>query len=96
LISALLRDFASGVRVGLVAGRFHHSLAEAAAAVARRSGIERVVLSGGCFQNALLMERTAAALRRAGFAPYFHQHLPANDGGLSLGQIAAAARQRIP
>ena len=56
-----------------------------------------MVLSGGCFQNRVLMERTVAALRDAGFRPYWHQRVPPNDGGIALGQIAAlaAAERRV-
>jgi len=51
------------------------------------TGETRVVLSGGCFQNRYLTERTVARLREAGFQPYWHQRVPPNDGGLALGQI---------
>ena len=57
----------------------------------RRAGEPRVVLSGGCFQNRVLMERTVAGLRAAGFRPYWHQRVPPNDGGIALGQVAALA-----
>jgi len=53
-----------------------------------------VALTGGCFQNRILTERTVAALEVAGFRPCWHQRVPPNDGGLALGQIAAAAWQR--
>jgi hydrogenase maturation protein HypF len=57
--------------------------------------VETVALSGGCFQNARLSERTAALLERAGFEVLLHRRVPPNDGGVSLGQAAVAAyRQR--
>ncbi len=49
-----------------------------------------VVLSGGCFQNALLLNETISRLKEAGFEPYCHRHVPPNDGGIALGQIGVA------
>jgi hydrogenase maturation protein HypF len=59
--------------------------------VARQLSQERVVLSGGCFQNKYLTERTIERLRSEGFRPYWHQRVPPNDGGIALGQIVAGA-----
>src|SRR5579859_418641 len=74
--------------------RFHNTLVAAGIEVARRIGEQRVVLSGGCFQNKYLTERFVAELRAAGFTPYWHQRVPPNDGGIALGQIVAAAYGR--
>ena len=54
------------------------------------SGRTRVVLSGGCFQNRYLTERTVRRLQAEGFQPYWHQRVPPNDGGIALGQVVAA------
>ena len=59
--------------------------------VARLVGEPKVVLTGGCFQNAYLIERTVRRLQEEGFRPYWHQRVPPNDGGIALGQIMAAA-----
>ena len=59
-----------------------------------KSGLQRVVLSGGCFQNHYLTERTVTRLREENFVPYWHQRVPANDGGIALGQVFAA-RNRL-
>jgi hydrogenase maturation protein HypF len=61
----------------------------AAVDVARRAGLEQVVLSGGCFQNRLFLEGAVAGLRAAGLRPSWHQRVPPNDGGISLGQAVA-------
>lgn len=70
---------------------WHRALAGMAAAVARRLLPERVLLTGGCFQNRLLTELTVAALRADGFNVYWHQRIPPNDGGIALGQAAAVS-----
>ncbi len=72
------------------AAAFHHRLAAAAVDVAVAAGLPRVVLSGGCFQNRILLERTVAGLRAAGLHPAWHQRVPPNDGGVALGQAVAA------
>jgi hydrogenase maturation protein HypF len=54
-------------------------------------GERRVALSGGCFQNRILTERTARALEAAGHEVLVHRRVPPNDGGVSLGQAAVAA-----
>ena len=92
----MLTDAVAGCRDGVpaasLAAAFHDSLAEAIVCVATRVGFERVLLSGGCFQNAGLVERTVGRLREAGFEPYWHRRIPPNDGGIAVGQAAFAAR----
>jgi hydrogenase maturation protein HypF len=89
----------AGVDRRTVAGRFHNGLAAAtvAAVIAVRevTGLSTVALSGGVFQNLLLLERTTAGLEAAGFRVLVHSRVPPNDGGISLGQAAVAgARDR--
>jgi len=66
------------------------------AAAAERAHLDTVALSGGCFQNAVLLEQTERRLRDAGFTVLTHSMVPANDGGLALGQAAIAAARLIP
>lgn len=75
-----------------LAAAVHDSLAQSIVAVAERAGTTRVLLTGGCFQNARLTECAVGRLRAAGFEPYWHRRIPPNDGGLAAGQIAFAAR----
>ncbi|QQR75006.1 MAG: carbamoyltransferase HypF [Holophagales bacterium] len=91
LVAALLAERERGEADARIAARFHQTLADAALSLAKAAGLDRVALSGGCFQNRLLTERTAAALRAAGFTVLLHRAVPANDGGIALGQIAVAA-----
>ncbi len=94
MIEAIRNDVRHAVLVAEISARFHNTLAEMIVAVARRVGETRVVLSGGCFQNRYLTERTVRRLEAEGFRPYWHQRVPPNDGGIALGQIVAALREK--
>ncbi|MDH3253671.1 MAG: carbamoyltransferase HypF [Acidobacteriota bacterium] len=91
LVEALVEDSRRGRQVGMIAARFHNAVAEGIVNVARVAGEGCVVLSGGCFQNRLLSVRTSQLLQADGFEVLQHRLLPANDGGLSAGQVAVAA-----
>jgi hydrogenase maturation protein HypF len=91
LVRALLQDGARGVPVAVRSARFHAALVEAGLAIARRVGLPHVVLGGGCFQNAALLEGLRGALQGAGFRVYTPVQVPPNDGGLALGQVLVAA-----
>jgi len=92
MIEAILEDLKFGQGTGLIAAKFHNTLAEIIVAVARQVGEKKVVLTGGCFQNRYLLERSVQRLLDSGFKPYWHQRVPTNDGGISLGQVMAASR----
>jgi hydrogenase maturation protein HypF len=91
LLEALLADLRQGVPVGVMAARFHNALVEGIVAVARAVGVERAALSGGCFQNRILLERAYRRLTETGIRVYVHQRIPPNDGGIAMGQVAIAA-----
>jgi hydrogenase maturation protein HypF len=99
MIRAILEDMRDSVPiggdsrspVGTIARRFHVTLVEMIVTVARLAGERTVVLSGGCFQNAHLLEQTVTRLRTSGFHIYWPQRIPPNDGCIALGQIMAAA-----
>jgi hydrogenase maturation protein HypF len=93
MIEAILDDVKRGQTAGRISARFHNAMVEAIIAVAKQAGESRVALSGGCFQNRYLTERTVTRLREEGFQPYWHQRVPPNDGGIALGQIVAARRE---
>ena len=98
LITQLLNDIKTGAPIAIMAARFHNGLAESIVQIAQRAARDQVVLSGGCMQNKYLCERSIARLRSAGFTPFWPQRIPANDGGIALGQVAAFAQsnQRAP
>ena len=94
---ALLDDLATGVETAHIAARFHIGLAavvaDLAAQLAAERGLATVALSGGVFQNRTLFEAVAARLQGRGLSVLTHRRVPANDGGIALGQaVAAAAR----
>ena len=95
LFQRLLQDSARGVAVNDLAARFHHTLAamvaDAAARLAGTHGVSTVALSGGCFNNALLLDGVMERLEARGLEPLHHRIMPPGDGGVSLGQAAVAA-----
>ncbi|MEO8199377.1 MAG: carbamoyltransferase HypF [Gemmatimonadota bacterium] len=99
-IRAILEDLKSGGEAGRMSARFHNGLVSAALEICQReksaSGNTRVVLSGGVFQNSLLLERTYDRLTRGGFTVFFPEKLPPNDGGISFGQAAVVGSSTGP
>ena len=100
LVRAVVDDLRGGVSPAIAAARFHHGVADAiartCALLRERTGLGVVALSGGVFQNLLLLDRTATRLEADGFRVLVHRQVPPNDGGISLGQVAvAAARDRL-
>ena len=95
LIRAVADDVLAGVPAEVVAVRFHRGVAAAVVRVALHArgarGVSTVALSGGVFTNALLLSLTSRGLRQAGFEVLRHRVVPANDGGLALGQVVAGA-----
>ena len=92
MILEILSDCEEGQSPAFVADRFHDTLAAVVIDVATRAGQDRVVLTGGCFQNRCLIERTVRRLEDCGFHAHWHQRVPPNDGGLCLGQAYVASR----
>jgi hydrogenase maturation protein HypF len=95
IIRGVVRDLLDGVEPGRVGARFHRTLvdlfADLCAVLRQEYDLNRVVLSGGVFQNATLLEGLLAALQGQGFEVFTHEKVPCNDGGIALGQAVAAA-----
>jgi hydrogenase maturation protein HypF len=95
----LIADVLAGVSRNVISARFHNGLAKMVTTASSRlrteTGINEVALSGGVWQNITLLGRTLSLLENKGFRVYLHREVPANDGGLSLGQaVIAASRMR--
>jgi hydrogenase maturation protein HypF len=94
LVRAAVEDLLAGVDPGTIAARFHngvaHVIAEGCRRVRDEAALTTVALSGGVFQNALLLERSVGLLEQDGFRVLVHSRVPPNDGGISLGQAAVA------
>jgi hydrogenase maturation protein HypF len=100
LIRGVVEDVRRGVDPSVVAARFHNGLAGAivstCASIREERALTSVALSGGVFQNLLLIDRVEAGLRANAFRVLIHRRVPPNDGGISLGQAAVAgARDRL-
>lgn len=93
MIEAIVADVRGGTPASVIAARFHNALVAGAVRVARLVGAPHVALTGGCFQNRLLLQRMAQALAQQGVAVVQHRQAPPGDGGISLGQAAVAAAQ---
>jgi hydrogenase maturation protein HypF len=94
LLRGVVADLLAGVEVNVISARFHNTIAAIVAdvcrAARRKTGVGRAALSGGCFQNVYLLGRTMDALERDGFEVLIHHLVPANDGGIALGQAVVA------
>jgi hydrogenase maturation protein HypF len=99
VVRAVAEDLEAHVAAPVVAARFHNAVAAATAracsAAAGRAGVDVAVLSGGVFQNRLLLETTAAQLEGAGLRVLSHRRVPPNDGGIAFGQAAIAAAAAV-
>jgi len=93
----MVTELLNGHESSLIATRFHHTIARIITSVAEKirqeAGYNKVVLSGGTFQNKYLSETTAQWLRNHQFEVYAHRRVPANDGGIALGQMVVAANK---
>jgi hydrogenase maturation protein HypF len=97
IVRGVCADMLAGVPPGRISSRFHSTLAGIIESVCvdlrEQTGLNQVCMSGGTFQNATLCSRTRKLLERRGFTVYTHRKVPANDGGLALGQALIAARR---
>jgi len=94
MLKGMINDLRSGTTIPVIAARFHNSIADlmhrACVQIRSENDINEVALSGGVWQNKTLLERTFKKLEQDGFVIYLHKQVPANDGGISLGQAVIA------
>ncbi|MEI9477762.1 MAG: carbamoyltransferase HypF, partial [Deltaproteobacteria bacterium] len=89
LLTSMVEDVRQKKSLSAIGSKFHRTLArivgEVSALISEGTGLKEVALSGGCFQNRLLLKMAAEELRKHGLRPLHHRHVPANDGGICLG-----------
>ncbi len=94
LLSGVAEDVRSNESAGMMGARFHKTVAEFSINISKHaretSGLNEVALSGGVWQNQILLDLVRDGLKKEGFLVYFHRQTPANDGGLALGQAVIA------
>jgi hydrogenase maturation protein HypF len=99
MIRAIVEDISSGLPVSLIAAKFHNTVCEAVINTAKyinnQYHIDKVVLTGGSFQNRYLLSHTVQKLADEGFDVYTHQKVPCNDAGIALGQVAVAGNMNL-
>ena len=97
-IRGIVDDLIRNSDIKIIASKFHNTIVsaifEAVNAIRAREGINKVVLSGGVFQNKYMLEGTISLLKRHDFEVYAHAAIPTNDGGIALGQLAVASKRR--
>ncbi|MGE5400191.1 MAG: carbamoyltransferase HypF [Ignavibacteriales bacterium] len=93
LFEEMLSESSNNISASVIAAKFHNTLVEIINAVAELSGENKIILTGGCFQNIFLLEKAIKRLQANGYTVYRHKRVPPNDGGLSLGQIDYAIKQ---
>ncbi len=97
VICAMVKDLQNGVSPAVISAGFHQSVVEVSVRICQRirteEGLNKVVLSGGCWQNFWLLQHTVAELEKNGFQVMINRKVPCNDGGLSYGQAAIAAEK---
>jgi hydrogenase maturation protein HypF len=95
IVRGVVTDILNRERLAVISARFHHTLIrlfeDLCCRIRAESGLDRVVMSGGVFQNAMLLTGLMKALEKNDFSVYTHEKVPCNDGGIALGQAVAAA-----
>jgi hydrogenase maturation protein HypF len=96
MLSVLINDHLSGIKPGIISARFHNTIAEmvllTAITIRDKEQLNSVALSGGVWQNMTLLKKSIKKLQSAGFQVLLHHQVPANDGGISLGQAVIGQR----
>jgi hydrogenase maturation protein HypF len=94
LFSSLVQDVRADESIGMISARFHRTIADISVNVCKRAraktGLNEVALSGGVWQNQILLNLVREGLKQEEFVVYFHKQVPTNDGGLALGQAVVA------
>ncbi len=99
MIREVIQDLESGTDPSVISGKFHRTMVRTVVEVSKYAreltGLEKVALSGGVFQNRFLLAHSISGLKAEGFQVFSQRHFPSNDGGVALGQMAIAAKRRV-
>jgi len=94
----IIDDISKKSETGMISAKFHNTMIQAitkvVSEISRKTGLKKVALSGGSFQNKILLAKTENKLQTAGYEVYSHSLIPSNDGGIALGQLAISAKRR--
>jgi hydrogenase maturation protein HypF len=94
----IIVDLRNNIHPGIISAKFHNTIINVifatASEIRKNTRISKVVLSGGSFQNAILLGETETKLKENNFEVFAHEKVPSNDGGIALGQLAIAAKRR--
>ena len=94
----MITDLSSQMDLSAISGKFHntivHIILENAGKISQETGIKKFALSGGTFQNRIILEKAEQSLSANGFQVFSQSSIPSNDGGIALGQLAIAAKRR--
>jgi hydrogenase maturation protein HypF len=97
IVEGIVRDIKKGSSIPQISLKFHNTISrmivDTTKNISKKTGVEKIVLSGGVFQNMFLLEHTVNELKDSGFQVYTHHKVPTNDGGISLGQAAIAIKK---
>lgn len=100
MISGIVQDITHNVSLSIISAKFHNTVIESALQTIHKmhteTGIRKIVLSGGSFQNRYMLSRMEEQLQRKDYQVFINSQVPANDGGIALGQLAVAARRNVP
>ena len=98
LIRAVVRDVLADLPIPVISAKFHNAVAnlilDLSFEMRKQFGINKIALSGGCFQNIVLLQKTISYLNENGFEVFGHSKVPPNDGGLALGQAVVACHNK--
>ncbi len=89
MVAAIIADISNGIPSSIIARRFHNSAAAIILKISQHYCVTQILLTGGCFQNTLLIETTSALLQKQGIEVLWHKKLPANDASICVGQVKA-------
>lgn len=96
MLNSILKDRTDGIKTNVMAIQFHntivHAMNSAVNLISKKTGIKTIALSGGCFQNKILLQSSIKTLTQSGFQVYVNEKIPCHDGGIALGQVWIAAQ----